>query len=369
MKRDILYVDDEMDNIIVFETAFEDEFNIHTAASGQEALAILDRMPIPVVVADQRMPEMTGVELFEIVRQKHPHSKRILLTGYTEPDAMLDAINKGRIFYFIKKPWERPMLLAVLIRALEAYDLSVANTALTDRLIASERGALLGRATARITHEMGNQLSILPLIELIESNYSDQEELVKIAHFARETYDRLVALIQEVKDFMRVEHEQFTKQPLSLAETVHDLVSFLRFDNTIPHEQFTLQVHADAVILANKIKVQQVIVNLLKNAAHAIRERPDGRIELTIDRDGDDAVLQVSDTGCGMSAEVLDRIWEPYFTTKGEEGNGLGLDISRQLIEGHGGTISCDSLLDVGTTFTIRMPTIELHNQCVSVNG
>lgn len=356
MKRDILYVDDEMDNIIVFEAAFEDDFNVLTADSGQEALEILERVPVPVVVADQRMPGMTGVEFFEIVRRKYPHIKRIILTGYTEPDAMLDAINKGQIFQFVKKPWDRPMLMSLLIRAMEAHDLSVTNTALTDRLVISERGALLGQATARLTHEMSNQLSMLPLLELIESKYSDQEELVSIAEFARKTYERLVGLLQEVKDFMRFENQEFARRPISLPETIHDLISFLRFDRTVPHDKFQLQVDDEAIVVANQVKLQQVLVNLIKNAAFAIRDEADGSIQVTISRNGKFAEIRVADNGSGIPDAVLERIWEPFFTTKGDEGNGLGLDISRRLIEAHDGEMVCESTSTAGTTFLIRLP-------------
>ena len=146
MKRDLLYVDDEADNIIVFEAAFEDDFKIWSASSGQEALAILEETAIPVVVSDQRMPAMTGVELFSIMRRKFPHIQRIILTGYTDPENMIEAINQGQVFHFVKKPWERPFLLSVLIRAFQAHDLAVANSALTEQLVLSERLAFLGQA-------------------------------------------------------------------------------------------------------------------------------------------------------------------------------------------------------------------------------
>jgi two-component system sensor histidine kinase/response regulator len=76
MKRDILYVDDEADNIVVFEAAFEDEFTIYSATSGAEALELCERVAFPVVVSDQRMPKMTGVELFEILRVRRLHGPR-----------------------------------------------------------------------------------------------------------------------------------------------------------------------------------------------------------------------------------------------------------------------------------------------------
>ena len=359
MKRDILYVDDELDNIAVFEATFEDDFNVTTATSAQEALALLEKSHFPVVVADQRMPEMSGVELFEILRHRHPHTKRIILTGYIDSASMLDAINKGQVFYFVTKPWDRNVMISVLIRAIEAHDLAVSNMALTQRLVASQRCAMLGQVAARVAHEMGNQLCMLPLLELIEEKYSGHKDLVEMADLAWHVHQRLSALVEEVKAFVRFENEDFPTQPLPLAEAIHELVAFLRFDQTLPRGQLTVDTRADPVVRANKVKLQQVLVNLVKNAADAIDGRPDGRITVALDRDGNEAVVSVADNGCGMTPETLSRIWEPFFTTKGAKGNGLGLDISRRLIETHGGRIDCDSAPGVGTTFVIRLPCVE----------
>src|SRR5262245_21368459 len=125
MKRSILYVDDELDNLLVFEAAFEADFTIFTANSGKEALEILERDPIPVVVADQRMPGMSGAELFGTIRRRYPQTKRILLTGYTDPDDMASAINDGQIFHFVKKPWDRSFLFSIFVRAFQSHDLEI----------------------------------------------------------------------------------------------------------------------------------------------------------------------------------------------------------------------------------------------------
>ncbi len=115
--RDILYVDDERSNLIVFDATFEDDFRIHTASSAAaEALEIVEEVPIPVVIADQRMPDMTGVELFALIRRKHPHIQRVILSGYAESDSIISAINEGQVFQFVRKPWQRPELLAVIRR-------------------------------------------------------------------------------------------------------------------------------------------------------------------------------------------------------------------------------------------------------------
>jgi response regulator RpfG family c-di-GMP phosphodiesterase len=125
LNRTILYVDDEVDNLAVFEMTFEGQFKVLTAASAEEALGILERMLVPVVVSDQRMPGTTGVQLFSILRSKYPHTQRVLLTGYTEPEAMKDAINLAHVFYYLNKPWEYSSLEEILLRAIETYDLRV----------------------------------------------------------------------------------------------------------------------------------------------------------------------------------------------------------------------------------------------------
>lgn len=359
MKRDILYVDDEQENLIVFEATFEDHFNVFTATSGHEALELLAQRPFPVVVADQRMPRMSGAELFEIMRHKFPHTKRIMLTGYADSKAMLDAINQGQVFYFIKKPWEQDLVFSTLIRAIEAYDMSVSNMVLQDRLVAADRCAMLGRSAAELAHEMGNQLCMLPLLELIEERYGDQEELVRMAGFARTTYERLVQIINEVKAFVRFDREQVITQSVALSELLHELVEFLRYERSLPLTKLNVEIEAEPCVKAHRVKLQQVILNLLKNAAHAIRDRDDGKITLSLNVTDREAVVTVTDNGCGMSAEVAARIWEPFFTTKGQEGTGLGLDVAKSIVEAHGGSIECETAPGQGAKFTIRLPKLE----------
>jgi C4-dicarboxylate-specific signal transduction histidine kinase len=269
---------------------------------------------------------------------------------------MIDAVNQGQVFHFVKKPWERPYLQSVLIRAFQAHDLSVANSALTDQLVLSERLAQLGQATARLAHEMGNHLCLLPLVEYIEDHCRDDDEMQELARLARDSVKRLTDMVQEVKAFTQFQPQEFAKQSLSLSEAVHELTSFLRFDKGVPFRQIVTETRSDPVVLGHKVKLQQVLLNLIKNAGYAIRGKPDGKIVLTVGSDAQAAIVQVADNGCGMSPEVQSRIWEPFFTTKGKEGTGLGLDVCRKLVESHGGMITCSSATDKGTTFEIRLP-------------
>lgn len=355
-KRDVLYVDDESENLIVFQATFEDRFNVVTATSGQEALEHMAQRTFPVVVADQRMPRMSGAQLFEAMRDKFPHTKRVMLTGYADSKAMLDAINKGQVYYFIKKPWEEDFVFSILVRAIEAYDMAVSNMVLQERLVAMDRAATLGRSAAQLAHEMGNQLCMLPLLELIEERYSDQEELVQMAGFARTTHERLLQIINEVKAFVRFEREQVVMQTISVAGVLHELLEFVRHERSLPLERLSVEFEADPLVNGNRIKLQQVVLNLLKNAAYAIRGREDGQITLRLSVADSQAVITVSDNGCGMSQEIAARIWEPFFTTKGDEGTGVGLDLSKSIVEAHGGTIDCLTAPNQGATFRIRLP-------------
>jgi signal transduction histidine kinase len=363
MKRDVLYVDDEVDNLLVFEATFEDAFNVFTASSGAEALRMIDSRQFPVVIADQRMPGMTGAELFEFIRRKHPHTRRVMLTGYADPQAMIDSINQGQIYYFLKKPWERHEVQSVVVRAIESYELEMSNLSLTERLATVDRCAALGRSAAQIAHEMGNQLCMLPLLELIEEEYADREDLMRTAAFARQTHERLAHLINEVKAFVRCEQEDLSMAPMPLGEVIHELVQFIHHDQSLPEARIRVHMSGAPVVRGNKFKLQQVLINLLKNAAHAVRDREESWIELRVETQDQTVAMAVEDNGCGMTPEVAARIWEPFFTTKGKEGTGIGLDVSKSIIENHGGQIDCQTAVGQGSTFTIRLPLCQLSGQ------
>jgi C4-dicarboxylate-specific signal transduction histidine kinase len=260
------------------------------------------------------------------------------------------------VYYFLRKPWERDMLFSVLVRAIEAHDMSSANVALTERLLVADRCATLGHMAARVAHEMGNQLCMLPLLELIEEEYATQKPLIEMAAVTRLAYTRLVELINEVKAFARFDQREILKQKVSVTEVIAELVEFLRYDNTLRLDRLVVHIHSEPVVMASKVKLQQVLLNLLKNAAHAIHGRQDGAISVTLDTAEGQAVLVVRDNGCGMTPDVAERIWEPFFTTKGKHGNGLGLDVVNSVIETYGGTIRCKTAPGEGAEFTISLP-------------
>jgi CheY-like chemotaxis protein len=174
----ILCVDDEEDNLLVFRSYFRKYYAVFTAKSGEEALAMLREQPIELIVSDQRMPRMTGVQLFERIRDEYPDIIRIILTGYSDIQAVIDAINKGKVYHFATKPWDTDELKNILNNALEAYTLKQLN-----RQLVEENMELLLRA------ERQEKANILSQFELLKSQINP--------HFLFNSMNILAALIPQ----------------------------------------------------------------------------------------------------------------------------------------------------------------------------
>src|SRR4051812_4496021 len=117
--RGILIVDDERPNLTVLRNFLESGYTVHEAESGPEALEIARKVALDVVITDQRMPDMSGVEMLEQLRDFKPDVAGIVLTGFTDPPAMISAINRARVFRFLKKPWQPDDILETVRQACE----------------------------------------------------------------------------------------------------------------------------------------------------------------------------------------------------------------------------------------------------------
>jgi response regulator RpfG family c-di-GMP phosphodiesterase len=117
----VLYLDDEEANLFSFKAAFRREFEVHTCIEPHQAVRLLDEHHFHVVLSDQRMPRISGVEFFELIMPDHPDVSRVLVTGYADTDAVVDAINKGQVYRFVSKPWNEEELRNVIQ---SGYDLN-----------------------------------------------------------------------------------------------------------------------------------------------------------------------------------------------------------------------------------------------------
>ena len=130
----VLYVDDEVNNLNSFKASFRRDFEIYTASSAKEGRKILDSHEIGVIITDQRMPGMTGIEFLESILPVYPDTIRILLTGFSDINAVMDAINRGQVYKYLVKPWQNDELKMYIENALEIYNLRKENKELARKL-------------------------------------------------------------------------------------------------------------------------------------------------------------------------------------------------------------------------------------------
>lgn len=134
-KIKVLYVDDEVNNLQAFKATFRRDYKIFLAESAMEGRELLKEQEVDVIITDQRMPDETGVEFLESVIPIYPEPIRILLTGYSDIQAVIDSINKGKVYHYLTKPWEEDYLKTVVKNAYEVYALRKENKQLTDSLL------------------------------------------------------------------------------------------------------------------------------------------------------------------------------------------------------------------------------------------
>lgn len=361
-KPRVLFVDDESQNLTILRLAFRNDLESLTAGSAQEAIRILEDAdePIPVIVTDQRMPEMTGSELLAVVAERWPDTMRMVLTAYTDVEAIIDAINHGNVYKFVYKPWERKDLLQTILSAYEVYDLRRRNEALTSDLVRKEKMATVGQLVSGLTHEIGNQLSTIPLVNVVLERYADDEFLTKHIEIVRNSLVMVHGMVREIRDLSKDGNHDLELAEEHLAPIVDTACSLLRYDADVSRCDVEVDIDPALRLLMHGEKIQQVVINLVKNAAQAIAgAKVEGgkiRVATEVLEDDERLALRVTDNGPGIPSDAIDEIFEPFFTTKPKNGTGLGLDICRQIAEAHGGTIGVASEAGAGATFEIELP-------------
>lgn len=221
-------------------------------------------------------------------------------------------------------------------------------------LIRQEKKAVVGNLASGLAHEIKNQLHSLSVLEFMDDklNHEDREYI----RYILESRDRISSMVDEVRALGKEEETSYTFTPVPLSRILKETLVLIKIDPDVKNRHIMIAEHFSGEVMADKNKIIQVLLNLVRNAAHALENREKGMITIRTDKLEAMAVIHITDNGRGISPEILDTIWEPFFTTKGEEGTGLGLHICRRIVEGHGGTIGCESVRGEGTTFTFSLP-------------
>lgn len=363
----ILYVDDEKNNLTVFRLAFSDEFSIRIAQSPAEALAILDDEKIAVLLADQRMPGMTGTALAERVKEKYPDVVRMLVTAYVDSTAAVDAINRGEVYRFISKPWREDAMRTTLRAAVDVAAMGRRLGELQMQMLRNERLASLGFATAGVSHDMKTPLSTLSLgldlvgrlVGRLQPGAGDEANLTEIGRVladCREANRQLRDLVEEIR--CKLKEAPARKERL---DPLHVAQSTLRLcrPEILARAQLVVQSEEAPDIHGDPVQLGQVLLNLLINAAQSIPEQPQAspRIRFSVGMRDGWAVWEVEDNGRGIPNDIQGKLFEPFYTTRSDEGGtGLGLAIVQDIVDRHGGRIEVGSQPGKGTTFRVLLP-------------
>jgi signal transduction histidine kinase len=423
-KNTVLYVDDEEQNLLGFSVVFSGDYYILTARSAAEALEILRNNDVQVVISDQRMPEMSGLEFLSVVNDDFSHIVCIILTAYADSDALIKAVNQGGIYRFLIKPWDELEFRLTIKRAFERYYLQKENRELLDNLTtknvellainnkltrtkealqenqemlkkqneeyiklneelketiaqlailkekAEESDRLKTAFLQNISHEVRTPMNaVIGFASFLKETNLDHKTLIEYSDIIINSSRQLLAIIEDIITISLIEtHHQKTRYSVfEIDSLLNELIKIL--DSLATHKGLVLKISNqdnDRQLLINtdKTKLQQVLVNLINNA---IKFTEKGFVEVGYKIEKSIIVFHVKDTGPGISPENHGIIFErfrqaPHSGSVLNSGTGLGLSISKANVELLGGKIWLESEPGNGTTFYFSLPYIPADN-------
>lgn len=356
-KIKILYLDDELNNLIGFKASLRLDYTIYTAQNSAEALTYLDKNPdIRVIFCDQRMPEKTGVEFFEDVRSLHPHPIRILLTAYADIESVIDAINRGHVFRYVKKPWVDTDIISAIEEANKFYlttsMLSVKNEEL--RKAYSE----LDKFAYSVSHDIrGPLVGISGGVDLaLQSDNID--EIKEILVLMEKSVAKLDTFILSMHDYYSLERGELKITAIDFDELVKETKAIFDIYAKTANIAFEISVKQNEAFWSDAISISLIINNLLTNAFKYQRKDVENKkVSLTIEVVKGYATIIVSDNGTGIDGKYIDEIFNLFFRASVQEsGSGLGLFNVKSSVSKLNGKIEVNSVLHEGTKFTVVIP-------------
>jgi len=339
------------------------------AENGEKALSILEKKEMDVVVLDVKMPGMDGIEVLRHIKKKHPRTEVIFLTGHSATQDGVDGIKTGA-FDYLSKPIEFEHLLSKIKQAYDKIEREEEKlreaefrNKMEQQMVTTERLASLGTLAAGVAHEINNPLAIINesagWLKLIIS----KEEMAQMPR--KQDFEMALNKIEKGVDrARRITHQLlgFAKKDdsvlaeVNLSELVDEAVQLVNREAANKEIEIVQEMDPNTgTIWSDPYQLRQVLINLITNAIHATGNG--GRITIMLEDVDGEINLTVKDSGQGIPKENLDKIFEPFFSTKSPgEGTGLGLSVTRGIIEKLCGTIQVESRLGHGTRFCIRLP-------------
>jgi signal transduction histidine kinase len=375
----LLLVDDEPVILQILRAVFEDEpFRVTAVGTGQHALRVIAEDPVDLLITDKNLPDVNGMDLLRALKGRDPRAEAILITGYASLETALSALEQGAFDYLIKPLDNIFDIRAKARRALERRamglenarllaDLQARNAALEvaldqarelqAELIQSEKLAGIGTLAAGVAHEISSPLfGVLGLAEALADDPAATPEIQGLAREIVDYSEQIREIVQELSSYSRAEGAG--EVPASdLVRAAVDAWRLVERSAPIDGAAVRLELPAALLVRARPNELQQIFVNLIKNAVEAVRSAGGGRVVVRAGDDGSEAWAEVEDDGPGIPTEKRGLVFDPFYTTKSPgQGTGLGLNVVYRIVSKYRGQIHVGSGALGGALFRLRLP-------------
>lgn len=326
------------------------------AVNATDAMQHLNSHPdIRVIFCDQRMPGKTGVQFFEEIRSRYPKPIRILLTGYSDIDSVIDSINLGNVFRYVKKPWNDADILGAINEANKFY---VSNS-----LLAVQNEELqkayneLDKFSYSVTHDMrGPLLSILGAIEAAQ-HMDTISEIREMLMLMKDSVRNLDDFIQSIHDYYNLNRGELEIKEIDFNEMVNEQTKIFNFTYLVSDVKFNTTINQKETFRGDELSIKLILNNLLSNAfKYQRKENKEKLVDLTILVENGMAVIEVADNGVGIAENFLGDIFNMFFRASSHEvGSGFGLYNVKAAVTKLNGKITVDSEINKGTRFKVTI--------------
>jgi signal transduction histidine kinase len=352
----VLVVDDNaalVENLA--EILVETGYTVRPAGSYRDAVKAA-QAPFDIALVDVQLPDGDGMRLAADLKESHPESEVVLLTGFASVESAAAAVRAGACAYLVK-PCATPELLLTVGQAHRQVRLHAEKRELARRAQMMEKLAAVGTLTAGLSHEIRNPLNAaglqLTVLERRIKKLPDdtQAPLLDPLTLVRDEIRRLDHILEDFLQFARP--REFTPTPVDIGGLTERIVDFLRGDTDRRGVSLSAQMTGCAPVAGDEGRLRQVLMNLSLNAIDAAG--PGGKVSLSARSGERDVTIFVDDSGRGVPPELRERIFEPFFTTKAS-GSGLGLPIVNAIVIQHGGSVSVEAGPLGGARFNVKLP-------------
>lgn len=356
----VLYIDDEGNNLTSFKASLRKDFQVVTAMDANEGLAIASAQELHVVIADQRMPGLSGVEFFEKLMEINPDPIRILLTGYSDIASVIDAINRGEVYRFIDKPWNIDHVKNAIINAAEIYFTRKELKDKNERLLKIH--SEMNQFVYSLSHELRGPLMSITGVSKLAKMESDDPAIHEYFDMVDSATEKLDEYVYKMLDFYRSTKMENKVIKIDFRDIVFEQMEFYKQKWDLDKIEFEININQEIPFYSDDSKIKVIFNSLISNAYNfQIPENPNKYIRLLIDVKEFYTTILVEDNGVGIAQENLEGIFNLFQrATQNNVGSGLGMYMVKESVTQIGGDINIDSAVNQGTKVTIKIPTLQL---------